>query len=64
MRMASFWKFRGYKFQSHEKKNKKKAVESRDMRLIFLSRSMDRQVTVEKLFLLIDSKKAVLTNIF
>ena len=30
-------------FQYHRKQNKKKAVESRDTRLIFLSRSMERQ---------------------
>ena len=42
-RMATFWKCQVYKFQPHRKQNKKKAVESRDMKLIFLPRSMERQ---------------------
>ena len=64
LRMASFWKCEVYKFQLHRKQNKKKTLESRDMRLIFLSRSMERQAgrngktVVTDLFL----KKAELTT--
>ena len=42
-RMASFGKCRVYKFQPQRKRNKKKTVESRDVRLIFLSRSTERE---------------------
>ena len=53
---ASFWKFRVFKFQPQRKKNKKKTVESRDIRLMFLLRSTERQAghdqkTVKKNFL-------------
>ena len=41
--MASFWKFRVYEFQLQGKKNKEKTVESRDIRLMFLSRLTERQ---------------------
>ena len=41
--MASFWKIRVYKFQPRRKKNKKKTVESRDIRLMFLSKPADRK---------------------
>ena len=41
--MASFWKCQVSKFQPHRKQDKKKAVESRDILLILLSRSMERQ---------------------
>ena len=44
LRMASFWKFWVYKSQPQGKKNKEKAVESRDIQLMFLSRSTERQV--------------------
>ena len=40
---SKFLKILNYKFQPHRKKNKKKTVPSRDMWLIFLSRSMERQ---------------------
>ena len=43
LRMASFWKCEVYKFHLHRKQNKKKTLESRDVRLIFLSRSVERQ---------------------
>ena len=43
LRMASFWKFRVYKFQRQRKKNKKRTVESRDIQLMFLSRSTERK---------------------
>ena len=42
-RMASIWKFRVYEFQTLIKKNKKKTVESRDIRLMFLLRLTERQ---------------------
>ena len=59
LRMASFWKFWLYKFQPQGKRNKKKTVESRDFRLMFCQdQRKDRQVTMEKLLLLIDSKKS------
>ena len=65
LRLAvSFLKFRVYKFQPQRKKNK--TVESGDIWLMFLSRSTqqkDRQVTMEKLLLLI-LKKAELTKLF
>ena len=41
-RMASFWKFRVYKFQVQRKKNRKKTAESRDIRLLFLPTSTER----------------------
>ena len=59
LRMASFWTFRVYRFQLQRKKNVKKTVESRDIRLTFLLRLTERQAGhhgVEKLLLLIDSK--------
>ena len=43
LRMASFWKFRVYKFQCQRKKNKKKTIESRDIQLMFLSRTTERK---------------------
>ena len=58
LRMTSFWKFRVYKFQTQRKKNKKKTVELKNIRLMFLSRLTERQVTMEKLLLLTDSKKS------
>ena len=66
LQMASFWKFHVYKFQPQRKKNTKNTVESRDIRLMFLSRSMERHAGHEKkkLLLWIDSKKAELTYIF
>ena len=36
--------FKVYEFQPQRKKNKKKTVESREIRLMFLSRSTERQV--------------------
>ena len=41
--MASFWKFWVYKFLPQGKKPKKNPVESRKIRLMFLSRSTERQ---------------------
>ena len=63
--MASFWKFWVYKFQPQRKKNKKKTVESRDIWLIFLSRSTERQARHDgKTCYWLILKKAELTNIF
>ena len=58
LRMTSFWKFRVYEL-------KKKTVESRDIPLIFCQdQRKGRQVTMEKLLLLIGfEKKTELTNI-
>ena len=65
LQMASFWNFWVYKFQPQRKKNKKKTVESRDIRP-FLSRSRERQVGHDGKTIVIDWfwKKAELTNIF
>ena len=52
--MASFWKFRVYKFQPQGKSNKKKAVESRDTRLMLLSKSTERQVVYDGKTVVID----------
>ena len=38
-----FWKFQVYKFQPKRKKNKKKTVKLKDIQLMFLSRSVERQ---------------------
>ena len=63
--MASFWKFRVYKFHPQRKKNKKKTVESWDMRLMFLWRETEKQEGHdERLLLLMILKKTELTNIF
>ena len=43
LQIAGFWKFQVYKFWSQRKKNKKKTGESRDIRLMFLSKSTKRQ---------------------
>ena len=65
LRMASFWKFRVYKFHPQRKKNKKKTVESWDMRLMFLWRETEKQEGHdERLLLLMILKKTELTNIF
>ena len=62
LQMASFWKFSVYKFQPQRKKNKKKIVESRDIWLMFLSRSIERQAGHDnKMLLLIDSMIELLT---
>ena len=60
--MASFWKFSVYTFQPQRKKNKKKIVESRDIWLMFLWRSIERQAGHgNKMLLLIDSMIELLT---
>ena len=65
LRMASFWKFGVYKFQPQRKKNKKKTVESRDIRLMFLSKSRERQAGHDGKFLLsIDSSKSWINQHF
>ena len=64
--MACFWKFRFYKFQPQRKKNKKKSVESRYIRLMFLSRSTERQAGQygKTCYWLIDSKKSWINQHF
>ena len=65
LQMTSFWKFRLCKFQPQREKNKKKTVESRDIWLMFLSRSPEMQAGHgwKKCYWLI-LKKPELTNIF
>ena len=58
LQMASFWKFRDYKFQPQRKKNKKKTVESTDVWRMFLSRSTERQAGHDGKTFVIDSKKS------
>ena len=60
-RMASFWKCQVYKFKPQRKKNKKNTVESRDIQLMFLSRSIERWKNCCYWLIL---KKAGLTSIF
>ena len=64
LRIASFWKFREYLFQTQRKKNKKKKVELRDIRLMFLSRSTKRQAGHEWKVIVIDSKKSWINQRF
>ena len=55
LRMTSFWKFWVYKFQPQGKKNKEDTVESRDIRLMFLLRSTERQAGHDGKTVVIDS---------
>ena len=52
--MASFWKCWVFKFQFQRKMNKEKRVESRDMWLTLLSRSMEIQVSHDRKAVVID----------
>ena len=64
MLIGNFGKFRVYKFQPQRKKNKKRTAESRDIWLMFLLKSTERQAGHNRKTVVIDRflKKNELTK--
>ena len=54
MLIGNFGKFRVYKFQPQRKKNKKRTAESRDIWLMFLLKSTERQAGHDRKTVVID----------